>query len=631
MNRLVWLCSALMMCPSLLASELTSYSLQSDGSKLHFELIVNDVEATDNPSALRLYTKFSYPAVPDNQEEFRVQFRTMDGEILESPRVEPIGTPTADRWADGPAGDFSLTSLEGGGWRLHGSIAGGAEPFQPGDNLPTGYLSLPGTSYLLTNVPIGALPEPAMALTKKSSTGRVTTAGQMVHYDYEVFNTGTLVLHDVAVEDDNVDAPPECAFSGNDELAPEGEAGDSVKCTAQRTVTQQEIDLGGTLDNTATATSDETEPVQASLSLPFALFADGFESSPNLVTLADPLGGQSSIAIGADGNPVIAYHDIVGQALKVARCTSVLCTATSVTVVDDANDTGWYPSLAIGLDGLPVISYYDRTLGVLKVAKCNDGACRFGDEILAVVDDTADCGQFSALAIGDDGLPVISYHDATNQALRVAKCNDAACTGGDETITTINDEDPGGLHTAIAIGADGFPVISYQQSTGPGTTTVRVAKCNDPACAGADETISIIESTFIPMFESTAIVVSGDGLPRMAFYDSLEAAVKVARCNDAACSGGDESSQTVAIILQSSGQIGLALGADGFPVVSFAALRVARCNDADCAGGDETVTVVDSLAEGGNSAIAVGSDGLPVISYALDELRVTHCGAATCQ
>jgi len=114
-------------------------------------------------------------------------------------------------------------------------------------------------------------------LTKISATKLVTQAGQIVHYDYEIINTSQVTLHDVSVTDDNVDATPVCAFAGNDELAPAGNFGSTVHCTAQHTVTPQEIAAEGTLDNTATATSDEAQPVTASLGIPIGISLDGFE------------------------------------------------------------------------------------------------------------------------------------------------------------------------------------------------------------------------------------------------------------------------------------------------------------------------------------------------------------------
>jgi hypothetical protein len=57
-------------------------------------------------------------------------------------------------------------------------------------------------------------------------------------------------------------------------------------------------------------------------------------------------------------------------------------------------------------------------------------------------------GYDTAIAVGSDGLPVISYRDVTAGALKVAKCANGACTGT-ATITTVD----GPLF------ADGFEVL----------------------------------------------------------------------------------------------------------------------------------------------------------------------------
>ena len=143
-----------------------------------------------------------------------------------------------------------------------------------------------------------------MDLTKTSTTKLVTQAGQIVHYDYGIINTSQATLHDVSLTDDNVDATPVCAFAGNNELAPAGNPGSTVRCTAQHTVTLQELAAGGTLDNTATVTSDEAPQVQASLSIPFGIFSDGFEG----LSLSCPCWNtytHSSLVVAINAEPAV--------------------------------------------------------------------------------------------------------------------------------------------------------------------------------------------------------------------------------------------------------------------------------------------------------------------------------------
>ena len=65
---------------------------------------------------------------------------------------------------------------------------------------------------------------------------------------------------------------------------------------------------------------------------------------------------------------------------------------------------------------------------VLKVVKCDDAACAPGGEIFATIDSSASVGEYTSLALGTDGFPVIAYYNATNGHLKVAKCNDATCS-----------------------------------------------------------------------------------------------------------------------------------------------------------------------------------------------------------
>jgi hypothetical protein len=143
---------------------------------------------------------------------------------------------------------------------------------------------------------------------------------------------------------------------------------------------------------------------------------------------ANDLGRYTSIAIGTDSLPVISYLDITAGTLKVAKCASQFCTGAVITTVDDpASVLGVYTSIAVGADGLPVISYLDNTAGSLKVAHCANGACTGAATITTVDDPTNAVGTYTSIAVGVDGLPVISYWDSTTGTVKVAKYGTRSC------------------------------------------------------------------------------------------------------------------------------------------------------------------------------------------------------------
>lgn len=370
------------------------------------------------------------------------------------------------------------------------------------------------------------------------------------------------------------------------------------------------------------------------------IFSNGFESRLNTVTELDKnvgvTGRANSIAVGEDGKPVIAYlqsdfyTDITS--LKVAKCNDIRCTEAAFSFVDVGSGSAF---IAIGQDGMPIVSY-GRDGGLL-IAKCNDHFCSGADESISIVDNL---GRAGSLAIGMDGLPVISYNGISNDEGRliVAKCNDPACSGGDESITVINDfEDSTGHAPSVAIGTDGFPVISYQRIIGAFVPSIiKVAKCNDIACAGGDEIISVVHNNGNWMSTSTSIAIGTDGAPLIA-YAGTNGSINLVKCNDAACSGGDESK----VVIEATGFMAsayLTIGQDGFPVISYedygvGALKVAKCGDAACLG-ETAIAIVDDEHRYESTSIALGEDGLPLISYFdsfARSLKVAHCESMSCQ
>jgi hypothetical protein len=93
------------------------------------------------------------------------------------------------------------------------------------------------------------------------------------------------------------------------------------------------------------------------------------------VDTSGSVGSNPAVALGADGLPIIAYHDHTNSDLKVAHCEDPQCGRAGISTVDHQGSVGWHIAVAIRPDGLPLIAYYDETNGDLKLALCGNPAC----------------------------------------------------------------------------------------------------------------------------------------------------------------------------------------------------------------------------------------------------------------
>jgi len=331
------------------------------------------------------------------------------------------------------------------------------------------------------------------------------------------------------------------------------------------------------------------------------------------------VGEYTSIAIGTDGNPVISYRDDTNSGLKVAHCGNTSCSSgNTITTVDSTGNPGTYTSIAIGLDNNPVISYRDTNPNFdLKVAHCGNTTCSSGNT-KTIVDSGGDVGQYTSIAIGADGNPVISYHDITNDDLKVAHCSEIDCSDTiNNTITTVDSAGFLGRYTSIAIGSDNLPVISYNDHAP--NFDLKVVHCGNTTCSSGN-TITIVDSGGDLGF-FTSIAIGADNNPVISYYDETNFDLKVAHCSEIDCS--DTINNTITTV-DSAGFVGfhtsIAIGADNNPVISYrnlvnGGLKVAHCGNTTCSSGN-TITTVDSTDNLGDyTSIAIGIDNFPVVSY----------------
>jgi hypothetical protein len=345
----------------------------------------------------------------------------------------------------------------------------------------------------------------------------------------------------------------------------------------------------------------------------------------------------TSIAIGSDGLPLIAYDDPNARDLRVAHCSDPACTTATTALLDSVGAVGASASIAIGADGLGLISYLDLTEvvepeggiyidGRLKVAHCSNVACT--SATVATLDAIGDGGGSTSIAIGVDGLGLIAY--SIPGAVRVAHCANTLCS------TSTNSGIDGTFfagEASIAIGADGLGLISYNRTAA--RSELKVAHCSNTPCTSF--TLTPLDSSLdddIGAFSS--ITIGDDGLGLISYHHTTQGFLKVAHCSNAACS---MASFTPHVAAGTGSHTAITVGPDGLGLIAYrngffgnGELKVAHCSNLNCS--QLSSVVVDSDGDAGvRSSITIGPDGFALISYRDQQsgaLRVAHCSNAAC-
>ena len=187
------------------------------------------------------------------------------------------------------------------------------------------------------------------------------------------------------------------------------------------------------------------------------------------------------------------------------------------------SDVGLHTAIVIGADRLPVVSYFDGTAGALRVTHCGDVTCSTNNVSTTVDDPAGTAGLDSAITIGRDGLPVIA-HMHEKVGLRVTHCGSATCAAGAVTTLVTAPGDVQGYYPSIAIAADGLPVVSHAS---PGTDSLHVSACADAACTAARTTR--VDTLDVPHGYDSSLGIGADGLPIVEHYVNGAGALRITK------------------------------------------------------------------------------------------------------
>jgi hypothetical protein len=191
----------------------------------------------------------------------------------------------------------------------------------------------------------------------------------------------------------------------------------------------------------------------------------------------DSIRNSAGMPLGGDG---ASNGSFVSTAVVVmSPIQSTAPTGTPLPVVQPVSgglDVGWYPSLALTTTNLPVISYYDKTKEDLRLAICDSLACT--NPTIRILQSTFIVGEYTSLALTSTNNPVISFFNAFTNDLWLAICSNPTCTT--HVLRQVdNSTGANGWNTSLALTKTNIPVISYVNDT---TDTLKLAICNNPAC-----------------------------------------------------------------------------------------------------------------------------------------------------
>lgn len=261
-------------------------------------------------------------------------------------------------------------------------------------------------------------------------------------------------------------------------------------------------------------------------------------TSVTLTTAGIDDGWDPAIVIGTDGLPFIVHREMTaGGRLRVLHCGTPTCGGASnvEAIPDTSQNSGIEPAVTIGSDGFPVVAYRhaDGTDDNLVILRCLDVTCTTGAFNLTRLAGTDFLGIDPSIRIGSDGLPIISHRSAGFE-LYASHCNDLACANA----TTSPIAGAQTLTTSIAIGTDGRPLIAGVTLSSP--TNLRVVRCGNVACTGGNAGVTI--NTPEDDGRAPSITILPSGLPVVA-HRQINGDVRLTSCANATCSSS--TTQTV--------------------------------------------------------------------------------------
>ncbi len=392
----------------------------------------------------------------------------------------------------------------------------------------------------------------------KSADPSTYIAGDVVTYAFTASNTGTLTLSDVSVTDTGLVglSALDCTPVAPATLAP----GESITCTATKTMTQAEADAGSVVNTAATTgtppgggapvedTDDETVTSAATGAITLVKTASpltylaGDEVTYTFVTTNSGTLTLSDVSVTDTGLVGLSALDCVPAApATLAPGETQTCTATKTmtqaeadagSVVNTATTTGTPPGGAApvtGTDDETVTS--DAAPGIELDKTALPLTYLAGDEVTyTFVTTNTGTQTLSAVEVSDTGLTGLSALDCTPVSPATLAPGEALTCTATKTMTQAEVDAGSVVNVATTTGTPpggGAAVTDVDDATvtSAGTPSLSLVKTADPLTYLADD---VVTYTFVTTNTGTLtlsdVAVADAGLTGLSALDCTPAA-----------------------------------------------------------------------------------------------------------
>jgi len=270
------------------------------------------------------------------------------------------------------------------------------------------------------------------------------------------------------------------------------------------------------------------------------------------------LGFFTSLALGSDGLPRLAYQDQSDLSLKFAIWNGTAWNASYVA--DAGRPAGQFSSLALNGSNGVHIAYYDESSGRLKYISGNGVAWNQ----LEIADDTAgsDVGQYASLALNASGVPHIAYYDSIGALKHAWKVGPF---WQNETVVAVVGGNVG-KYASLAFDPLDLPAIAYYNANG----SLGFVRQTAPGVWDAAETVDDSGADDVGLYASLAFSPL-TGEPAIAYQDGTNYDLKLANKTGLAWQSATIRSESHTGFYNS-----LKFDASGFPHVGFYAYSTGR-------------------------------------------------------